>query len=354
MKAVQPAYRLSLDGCDLTPHLAPHLVSLTLTECRAEEADQLDLVLADQAGCLTIPKRGKPLSISLGWQDTGLMNKGHFIVDEVEHSGAPDLLTVRARSASMTEDLHQRREHSWHRVTLADIVQTIAMRHRLVPKIAKVFATINLAHIDQTHESDLSFLTRLAKRYDAVMTVKGRHLLWMPIGAARTVSGQPLPVIHLARQTGDQHRYHIAQRESYAGVRADWYSLDQAKRSSVVIGTDNHRNLKVLPEAYASPAEAQVAARAEWQRIQRSQATMTYTLALGRAEIFPEMPVTLTGFKAEIDQTLWLTARVTHTLADGGYTTTLDLEVRGDPASQRHRRMFRRGATHSSACEPLT
>lgn len=48
------------------------------------------------------------------------------------------------------------------------------------------------------------------------------------------------------------------------------------------------------------------AAQAELARVKRSQATMSYTLALGRADLFPEMPVTVAGFKPDIDETPWL------------------------------------------------
>ncbi len=230
-----------------------------------------------------------------------------------------------------------------HRVSLENIVRTMAARYQLTPKVDQAFKAVTIDHIDQTHESDLSFLTRLAHRYDAVMTVKEQYLLFIPIGAARTVSGGNLPSIVLARQDIEQYRYHVAQRESYAGVRAYWHHFGMAQRQSVIVGGENRYNLKVLPEQYASQAQAQAAATAEWQRIQRSQATLSMTLALGRPDCFPEMPVRLTGFKPEIDQTAWLIARVSHTLAEQGYTTTLECEVKDDPASAHHRRQLRRG-----------
>ncbi len=41
------------------------------------------------------------LRVFLGWQATGLVDKGTFIVDEVEYGGLPDQITLRARSADM-------------------------------------------------------------------------------------------------------------------------------------------------------------------------------------------------------------------------------------------------------------
>lgn len=335
MAHAKPIYQLILDKQDLTTRVAPRLSSLNMTLCRADEADQLDLVLTDYDGKLAIPKRGVALNIALGWETSGLVHQGLFTVDEIEHSGPPDQITVRARSASMTRSLHKRREQSWHEVSLATIVKTIAARHHLTPKVAAAFTKVEIKHIDQTHESDLSFLTRLAKQYDAVMTVKQQTLLFMPLGAARTVSGKALPLVEILRQATAQHRYHIAQREHYGGVQAYWHSIGQAKRQAVVVGEEDESNLKVLPEQYTSLAQAQAAARSEWQRIQRKQATISVTLALGRADLSPEMPIKLIGFKKEIDETPWLIARVSHALSDGGFSTTLECEVRDKAASER-------------------
>ncbi|RQS10084.1 phage late control D family protein [Burkholderia sp. Bp9002] len=342
-KQPQADYRITLDGRDISRMFAPNLISLTLSESRSEQPDMLDIVLDDSKGAFAIPKRGADIKLSVGWVGEPLTSKGTFTVDEVEHSGAPDVLTIRAKSASMTNTMHQRREKSWHGVTIADIVKTIAGRHSLTAKVEANIGKIRIAHIDQTHESDLSFLTRLAKRYDSVMNVKDRNLLFMPIGSGKTVSGKALAVLNLTRQSGDQHRYHVAERESYQAVRAHYHSNAKGKRKSVIVGGDNNKNVKVLPEDYATEAEARAAAQAELARVKRSQATMSYTLALGRAELFPEMPVTVAGFKPDIDETPWLVKQVTHTITgDAGFTSALELEVRDDPTTDRHRSHFRK------------
>jgi len=283
------------------------------------------------------------LRVSLGWSDTGVIDKGSFTVDEVEHAGAPDVLTIRARSASMTKEMGERIERSWHGETLGAIVRKIAGKHSLKPAIADALSKVLISHIDQTHESDMSFLTRLAKRYDAVMNVKDTNLLFMPIGHGTTASGKKLESIELTRASGDSHRYHVAERENYAGVRAHYHATGRAKRKSVVVGGENNHSIKVLPETYANEAEARAAATAELNRTKRSQATLDYTLALGRPDLYPELPVYLSGFKPQIDDESWLIKRVRHSVGDGGFTTGLELEMRDDPMSDRHRSHFRRG-----------
>ncbi|WP_186078667.1 phage late control D family protein [Burkholderia gladioli] len=340
----QSDYWITLDGRDISRAIAPYLNYLTLTESRADEADTLNLVLDDTKGTLDIPKRGVTIKLSIGWVGQPLVDKGTFTVDEIEYHGAPDQITISARSASMTDALHERRDKSWHNQSIGAIVKAIAARHALTPALGEALAGINIDHIDQTAESDMSFLTRLAKRYDAVMTVKEGRLLFMPIGTAASASGKPLPSLTIERRDGDSYRYHVSQRESYTSVRARWHASKKGKTRSVIVGGDNNSSTKLLPETYATEAEAMSAAKAEYARTQRGQASFDITLAYGRPDVYPEMPVTLRGFKPEIDGTPWLVKRVASRLdSNGGYTSSLEMEMRDDPTTDRHRTHFRRG-----------
>lgn len=330
------AFRVTLDGKDLTSKIEPRLQGLSITECRQDEADSLDITLDDHDGRMAIPNRGAVLEVSIGWAGAALVNKGKFTVNEVEHSGAPDRISIRARSASMTKDMGERQEKSWHGQNLGEIVRTISGRHKLKPVVGPRLASTVIPHIDQTNESDMSFLTRLAKRFDAVMTVKDGNLLFLPIGTGRTASGRALAALTIKRADGDQHRYNITERESYAGVRAFYHSNGQAEKKDVTVGGENNKNLKKLPEVYPTEGEARAAATAELKRVQRNAATLSYNLAIGRAEISPELPISVTGFKPQIDSTPWLVKQVRHSIADGGFTTEIELEVRDAASAEAH------------------
>ncbi|MDE9537225.1 phage late control D family protein, partial [Xenorhabdus bovienii] len=162
-----PVYVLSADDKNINALIQNRLVSLSLADNRGFEADQLDIELDDSDGQLSLPRRGVELSLHLGWQGEPLIHKGKFIVDEIEYSGAPDKITIRARSADFRATLNISREESYHQKTVSDIVRTLAQRNNLQPEIDKTLAEINLSHIDQTNESDGSFLTRLAKQEGA-------------------------------------------------------------------------------------------------------------------------------------------------------------------------------------------
>lgn len=61
-------------------------------------------------------------------------------------------------------------------------------------------------------------------------------------------------------------------------------------------------------------------------------ASFSLLLAEGRADLYTEMPVKVSGFKQPIDDAEWTTTTtLTHTVSpDNGFTTSLDLEVKID------------------------
>lgn len=345
-----PAFSITIEGKDVTTALDARLMSLTLTDNRGFEADQLDLELDDADGQIVLPRRGAVIHLALGWKGQPLFPKGAFTVDEIEHSGAPDRLTIRARSADFRETLNTRREKSWHQTSVGDVVKEIAARHNLKMALGKDLTDKALDHMDQTNESDASFLMKLARQYGAIASVKDRNLLFIRQGQGRTASGKPLPVITIERKAGDGHRFTLADRGAYTGVIASWLHTrepkrkettqvkrrrkktttpkePEAKQGDYLVGTDE--NVLVLNRTYANRSNAERAAKMQWERLQRGVASFSLQLAEGRADLYTEMPVKVSGFKQPIDEVEWTITTLTHTVSpDNGFTTSLELEVK--------------------------
>ncbi|WP_397443581.1 phage late control D family protein [Photorhabdus antumapuensis] len=347
-KTNTPVYVLSAGDKNVNARIQSRLISLNLTDNRGFEADQLDIELDDSDGLLSLPRRGTELSLHLGWQGEPLIHKGKFIVDEIEYSGAPDKIIIRARSADFRAMLNINREVSYHQKTISDIVHTIAVRNDLTPKVDKMLANITLSHIDQTNESDCNFLTRLAKQEGAIATIKSGYLLFIRQGQNKAASGQSLPSVIITRQSGDDHRFSLADRGAYTGVSANWLNTrnprkkgnvtvkrkrnktkskkKEEKQGDYLVGSEG--NVLVLKHTYANKDNAERAVKAEWEKIQRGVASFSIRLAKGRPELFPEMKVRVSGFKPEIDMADWTLVTVTHTLDDSGLTSSLQLEVK--------------------------
>lgn len=320
-----PAFRLTVDGIDIAMKVSPRLMNLDLTDNRGVEADQLTITLSDHDGLLSIPPKGAVLRLWLGWSDTGLVDKGTYTVDETEHTGAPDVLSIRARSADLRKGLKTKRERSWSNTTLGKVIGDIAMGNNLTSTVAGALGALPILQLDQANESDANLITRLGEEFDAVASVKAGCLLCIPAGGGKTASGLALPHITLTRADGDQHRYLQADRDSYDGVRAYFYDVHSAKKQEAIAG--GGENLKDLRHTYSDQQSALRAARAEFRRLQRGSATLSYTLAMGQPDLIPELTYTLQGVKDEIDEIIWYGGNVQHSLSpDGGYTVSLELE----------------------------
>lgn len=432
----KPIYQVTVDGRDISPIIKQRLIDLTLTDNRGFEADQLDIRLDDSDGQLDLPARGAEVRVWLGFEASGLVDKGSYTVDEIEHSGTPDVLAIRARSADLRGGLTQQRERSWHKVTLGAIVRTIADENELRAVIAPRLDVQWIEHIDQTNETAVNLLTRLATQFDALATVKDGRLLFVSAAAGSSVTGKALPTVSITRQSGDQHRFGLADRDTYNGVKASYNDINAGIKGEVIWGKEEdssehkvpkktappptvgqykdvgktHKsralairaakkawramkankaakaayvgavaryndpnlsvsgratwgqadeqkrrqnavkqaekddkklhpdtpapfehsadNVKTLRHVYASKANAERAARAEWRRLQRGMATFSLTLAIGRPEIFPDLPASVSGWKPAIDNTAWIVTRATHTLNDNGLGTALEFEIK--------------------------
>ncbi|MWN89853.1 phage late control D family protein [Gilliamella sp. Pra-s65] len=343
----QPTYTITIDNKDITSNFDKRLISMQITDNRGLDADTISIELDDSDGKLELPKRGVQISVSLGWVNDNVILQNIFTIDECEHSGTPDVLSIRGKSANLRDSLNEKREKSYSDTTLGSITKEIAKRHNLLYKIDKSIEHEHIAHIDQTNESDASFLTRLYNDFNAAVTLKNGMLIIFKKGLAKTVNGKYIPTTTITRKLGDQHRFAIADRNAYTGVKAYWIDYRQQQKqqtkatrktknknnqtnkdeNGVLVGADG--NVKILRHTYASKQNAYRAARNEWYKLQRGASQFSINLAEGRPDIYPEMPASVEGFKKEIDSTLWTITRCTHSLdTNSGYTTYVELEIK--------------------------
>ncbi|ELY5238308.1 phage late control D family protein, partial [Yersinia enterocolitica] len=346
-----PAFDIKIGGKTQTT-VNDRLISLTLTDNRGFEADMLELVIDDADQKVALPARGAQIDIALGWKGEPLVNKGRFTVDEISHAGPPDQLIVTARSADFRDTFNVKREYSWHGITVGKLVASIASRYDLKAGVSEDLGKIDIDHADQTSESDISFLTRMAEKLGAITTIKNGMLLFMHPGRAVSQSGKLLPAITITRASGDKHSFRVADRDAYTGVTAYWLDLNygkpqktsvrrkrktktppkvktpasSSKEGNYLEGVEG--NVFVMRETYKTERAARRAAAARWSKLQRGAAEFTMTLARGRADLFPELPAVMQGFKPEIDQADWIITQVTHTIGDNGFTTALNFEVK--------------------------
>jgi len=322
-----PVCIITANNKPLNTLISSRIISVTVTDNRANEADELSIVLDDSDGALELPKRGVKLNCQMGFLGEDIHDKGDFVVDETEWSGTPDLITVKASSANFKSKIKEAKSKSYHRKKFGEIASEVAKNHELTLVMTNDLKAINLAHVDQTNESDLNLLQRLAKQNGAEMAVKKDRLLIFKAGSAKTASGKNLPAITLTRKDGDQFRYSEQDRESdHTGVSASYQDTGKAKREKSIAGEKG--KVKHLKGTFANKEEAERASKAKMAEIKRQMAKFSITTAYGLPEISTESPVKLEGFKAEVDKLKWIVEKATHSFAkSGGLVTQLELEA---------------------------
>ena len=342
-----PDFTVSGAGGDITAAIKDRLISLRVSDQAQDESDRLRLSLDDRrresGAVLAWPQPKDVLSVAMGYRETGVTPLGDFRVDEITHSGPPDTLDVTGSGAQLAQQIRAKRTEAWHRdtyPTLGDIAETIAKRNGLSPKLDPALAAIPNAHADQTAESDIAFLHRLAQQHDAVARPVGDNLALVRKGTATAPSGAPLTTVALKLGAITRWQYsYAARREAGSakpdrgakkgGIRAYWQDRDAGKRRTVERGEAPFHE---ITWTFHSEAQARAAVASELNTATRGQSTLRLTLP-GNPEIMAEGRVKLIGPEWRPDMPkLWRVVTVTHAISTQGYTTEVQAEEQPDQA----------------------
>jgi hypothetical protein len=338
LNPTRPAFRLTANDKDITATIQDRFRSLRLTDESGLSSDMLEITLADHdpQNRIKRPPKGAELELWLGY-DGQVKRMGLFVCDEWERGGWPGYVTIRARAAVYDEttkgktDLQTQKVRSWpNGIKLGDMVAKIAKEHSMQPAVASALAGIALPHYDQTEESDLSFLLRILKHYDAIVKPAGGKLVVAKRGDSKTISGDDLPTVTLdATDITDWH-VNQSERESPGTVVAYWHSTPQSHRNEISVGSGDPvtRIRHFFPTADA----ATKAAQAELDKRTRQRNRFSGSLP-GNPDLMAEARLVLTGFGVDDVDGEWLLKRVEHELdAAGGYRCLVEAELPNDAA----------------------
>lgn len=332
---LKPEYRITANGADITGKIQNRLMSLVWTDEAGLSADTLEITLSDSdpAGPIQKPPKGATLALSMGY-DGQLQDIGTFTVDELEFGGWPAEVVIRARAAPFDatktgkSGIQSQKTRSWPKGSkLGAIVRKIAQEHGLTPAISKQLEGVTLPHIDQADESDIHFLLRLAKKYDAAVKPTAGRLVFTKRGEGKTVSGLDIPPVVLSPTEISRFRVVESARETAGMVVAYWHATKSAKRHEVSVGTGEP--VYRLKMYYPTSEMALAAARAEMDRRTRRTRTVSFDCP-GRFDIGAEGLVTLGPAFRDGVAGDWIVRRVTHTYDPSANSGGHKMSVEGE------------------------
>ena len=187
---------------------------------------------------------------------------------------------------------------------MSAVVTKIAREHGLDPFVSDAVAKIKLPHFDQSDESDLNFLLRIAKRYDVICKPAGGKLLFVKRGDI------DLPNLILAKEQVSDWEMTSSTSDSAGTVIAYWHDKKGAKRKEVKVG--DGEPVKRLRHSYQDEKSAYAAAQASLDQSRRGEDSLSLNLP-GNPKISAEMPITLVNFREGIAGD-WIVEQCTHNI----------------------------------------
>ncbi len=322
-----PAYKLTIDGLPPSPTLKDRLMSISVILNNGETSDQLSLSFDDRptlfGGALSLPRQGVSLNVSLGYE-TYLAEMGSFEVNHVglSSSGGGSSLTVAATPSLLLNETSR----TWGGKTIADIVGAIAKEHNLTAKVSPAYKLQTIDVINQLNESNSAFLTRLAKRYNAVFKPMAGNLLFMEKGQGTSASGLPMLPISIVPHDILQWSTQLSERQGYTKVVAYWPDLINAEDGEVYVPSGTPQageKVLRLPHLYNTEQEAKAAAEAKFDEINRSDTNLSMTI-IGNPDITAEGKISVSNLRSDVDGG-YIVKSATHNFSSGGYQTSVQV-----------------------------
>lgn len=326
---MKPIFRVIADSVDITAKIQQRLISISTTDEAGIKSDTCTITLDDRDGIMQIPRKGAKLMVSLGYEETGLSTIGIYTVDEVSLSGFPQTMSISAKAADFTDDIKGDIKspitRHFDNVTFDDLVKTISGEHDLIGKVAAELASVMFTHIDQTQESNIHLLTRLAQQHNGIAKVTHDALILAKAGASMSMSGLNLSSVVINKNQVSDYHCSLTDRAKYKAVTATWHN--KLTGQNIAVSTSEEKPAFMLRHTYDDEQKAIEAARAKLEDLTQGTNTVDVTLD-GNPNLFAESPLVLMGFRPGVSGTTWTVTRVEHTLTTKGFKTTVAGEAK--------------------------
>lgn len=315
--ALCPVVRLLVGHRDVTADFMPWLLSLTYVDHMAGEADGLEITLDNSDGRWLegwYPVKGSTLEAWIGFEGAPLMPCGEFQLDEMDFSGPPDVVNLRALAAGSRTQLRTRQTQVWEGVSLRQVVEEVAARHEL--QVVGTIPDLHWKSLTQSKETDLGFLQRLAVDLGVVFTLKGRSLVFHDLEALESA-----PAVLVLRRE-DVSSWTFRDKVAPGAASASYFDGDTGELQVVELQTAPGDQVK---HGRRSESKAHAARKVKSAlRVAKSQEREGTLTRSGDIRLRAGRTLELNGWG--VLDGLWLLKSARHSVDRGGYR--VDLEVR--------------------------
>lgn len=335
------ALEVTVDGHDVASFFSSYLLDFTFTDNSSGKADEVQITLHNRDGKFTEKwqiKKGMPVYAAIvctDWEESGstmTLPCGSFKIDEVEYSGPPDKVTIKAVSSALTGGLREtNRTRAWENTSLQNVSAQIASEYGL--SLMYYGDAHQFKRQDQRNESDIAFLSRIAsERGMHCKCHDGKLILFDAESAESQDASMSIP------KTGDMYSpTSWSFKESSSGTGYDKVEVAytdpvtgnvhiaeaQAKNKSAALYKDESKTLTYQQRA-ESAAEAARLGRAALHKANTEERTASIE-CMGCPKLVAGRTVRLEGY-GEFSGAYFIQS-ATHKISGSGYTTSLELST---------------------------
>lgn len=311
MKNFTPSFKIVANNQDVTEHIAKNLISLSFKDEAGIVSDEITLSVY---GAFKRPQYKDVLKLWIGYKESGLWYCGSFAVQSSERTESAT--TITATGVDFSGGLKKKKNRAWEKLSLKEIVEKIAKENGL-SAIAD-FGEIKIYYVGQHDTSDLAFLKRFAKDFDAVFNVKDNRIIFLKKGN-EAKSAIPKASINLSECSSYRIKY--SNKTLYGSCKAVWHDTKENVIKEVVVGEGKGEQIK-LEGNFKNAAEAKEKAKAKLQRA--NSGIVSGSLEIYGSKIYAGGILTLSN--AGGDEGDYRIKSVNHSLSADSFMTSVEFE----------------------------
>lgn len=255
---MKPQIKVEANGKDITDTINQDASKVSFHDEDGTVADEIKLTIE---GEFKRPKYKDELKLWIGTEKE-MMYCGLFSVQKsVSKSGNSNCIEVSATAVDFSGELKVKRSKSYENISIKQVAGQIAKRHELTLK--SDFDDIYIIHLEQTDESDLHFLKRIASDYNGLFAIKNNSLIFKKKMKGNKKS-EELPRYVLKKSEDTNISIEGTNKELYGSCTASWWDTKESKQKSVTVGSGEP--VKHIKDSFESMADAKAKAEATLQK----------------------------------------------------------------------------------------
>lgn len=322
---------LSYNNQDISTDLALYLIGYSYTDHSSGKADDLQITLEDRAGLWKtdwVPEKGASLEAAISMVNYYEMDGsgealplGTFEIDEIECSGPPEVVKIKAVSVPESSSLRgEDKTRAWEKTRLSVIARDIAAGSAM-ELLYDTEEDPEYDRIEQTEQSDLAFLVKLCE--DAGLSLKVTDGQIVIFDDSKYEQMEPVVTIIRGESSVISYSATSSTREVYSAARVEYKGGSKKEEIRYTYTPPNRPatgKTLVINERVTSIAEAQRLAKKRLRQKNKEEIRFSLTM-MGNIALVAGVTVMIKGWG--VFDGKYFVEEATH--GGPGYTVKLEL-----------------------------